>query len=273
MIVEKIVFVFDICSSTNMMEDAQITSSLDSYTSMIKDIKNFLKKVENDYNFEIYKFLGDGFILLFDHSVTPEKIYKFSEELVDIVGKIISIYIKDHIQNTELPRKGITIGVDSGILDKSENEYVGRAINIACRLQGKLDATDSVNRIIISKKIYSIIKDIAIKKQFEYKPKTLKNVNGGKEVPCYESSPLVGKKDKTVIIKQGKKIDKLYYTPSAESVIEAIERQDKFGIQIRRSNGKIVYLKDNYSNQNEVDKTINNLSKNKMIRVYRKQKK
>ena len=253
-----------------------MNSSLDSYSTMVSDLQSFLDKVKGEYNFETYKFLGDGYILLFHNSVGPEKIYEFSEELVDIGGKILSIYIEKHIQNSDLPRQGITIGVDSGILDKSKDEYIGRPINIACRLQGKLDSTDSVNRIIISKRVFSKIEDIAIRGLFKYKPKTLKNVNGGKPVPCYESTPLVSDKGKSIIVKKGRKVGSVYYTPSAGATIEAIDANSKFGIQIRRNNGKVIYRKDDYSNPKEVRKIIGNIhketevGKTKIVKIYRK---
>jgi len=241
MIVEKTVFVFDICSSTVMMEDVQLTSSLDSYSSMMNDFKNFLVKMQKSFSFEIYKFLGDGFILIFNSSVLIEQIYQFSEELVDIGGKIINLFIQDHLQKKNLPRVGITIGVDAGTLDHKNEEYVGRAINIACRLQGKLDLTDSVNRIIISQKVYGMINDPIVKAKFENKPKKLKNVNDGKEVPCYESSPLVRKsKGKTA---PSSKQQGSRYISSAPSILETIKNNnDKtYLIRIKRSDGTIVY--------------------------------
>ena len=250
MIIEKHVYVFDICSSTIMMEDVQMNSSLDSYYDMIDSILEFLKSFKPN-QFIIYKFLGDGFILLFDESVSPEIIYKFSEELVDISNKIIRAFINEKMQNINVPRIGITIGVDSGILLEKKGEYVGRSINIACRLQGKLDLTESVNRIIISKKVYSNIKDQLIKKQFEYKPKTLKNVNDGKEFSCYESSPLV----KSTIVDNDSNMKKetAGYIASSPSIIEKFQRDDgKFQFRIKRSNGNIVYTSGVYENEKDM---------------------
>jgi class 3 adenylate cyclase len=258
MLVEKTVFVFDICSSTSMMEDIQITSSLSSYAELMNYFTRFLTKLENHYNFQEYKFLGDGFILLFDSSVLPEEIYRFSEELVDVGGKLIASFIEDHMQNKVLPREGITIGVDSGILLKGKEEYIGRAINIACRLQGKLDSTDSVNRIIISQKVYSQITDPLVKAQFVNKPKVLKNVNGGKEVPCYESSPLVRKKHD--IPNQNKMINSsaIEYIATSPSIIESfLNNKGKYSYRIKRFDNSIIYVSRDFNTKREADNEIN----------------
>ena len=247
MIIEKTVFVFDICSSTKMMEDAQTNSFLENYYKMIDDILDFLKKVKKEYNFEIYKFLGDGFILLFNKKVNTDKIYRFSEELIDIANKIIVIFISKNMQDTVLPRIGITIGVESGILYKQKGEYIGRAINIACRLQGKLNLKDSINKIIISKNVYNKIVETNIKKQFKYLPKKLRNVDNEKEFKCYESSPIVTT-DSFISNNENN------YIATASSTVETLDTGKGSVIFIvKRNNGQEVYSSSEFQDTDNIN--------------------
>jgi len=74
---EQTVLVFDICSSSTMLEDLHLTNRIKEYSILIDDIMRFLEKNAAHYNYEIYKFLGDGFILIFSESTSIDLILEF----------------------------------------------------------------------------------------------------------------------------------------------------------------------------------------------------
>lgn len=62
---QKCVVVFDICSSTTILEDLLRSDSEKRWRDLLIDIKRFLVAQREVREFEIYKFMGDGWILLF----------------------------------------------------------------------------------------------------------------------------------------------------------------------------------------------------------------
>ncbi len=60
--VEKYVLIFDICSSTKIVECLTEKEHQESWRDLIIEIAKFLIKERETLDFEIYKFLGDGWI-------------------------------------------------------------------------------------------------------------------------------------------------------------------------------------------------------------------
>ncbi len=97
--------------------------------------------------------------------------------------------------------------------------------------------------------------------KFKKKPKKLKNVNSGKEIPCYESSPLV-RPSKTARIGTVPSSSTKYIS-TVPSVIETFRTPNsKYAFKIKRSNGEIIYFSHNYGTLTEVKREIS-LIKNK----------
>lgn len=62
-VIRKLVVVFDISSSTTILEDLMRCERLDVWRNVLISVKEVL--MDHPIEFEIYKFMGDGWILLF----------------------------------------------------------------------------------------------------------------------------------------------------------------------------------------------------------------
>jgi class 3 adenylate cyclase len=190
---EKTIFVFDVCSSTTIVEDLHRTGSVKHYNDMIKSLNDYLEEKSKKLKFYIYKFIGDGFILTFPGEIEIETILRFAKDLIDTCNQKIT-KLMEYMESLDLPRKGITIGLDKGIIHQFDlnamDEYVGRALTLACRLQSSQNKPEQVNSILISVKVYSEIKDKKIKQSCEQRERTFKNITGDKAIKCYELFPL-----------------------------------------------------------------------------------
>jgi hypothetical protein len=71
-------------------------------------------------------------------------------------------FLEDHVEITNLPRKGITIGLDKGVLYKhtvedKNQEFIGRPLNMATRLQSTLKRPERSDKCLILKRVYKEI--------------------------------------------------------------------------------------------------------------------
>jgi len=155
---EKTVVVFDICSSTAILEDLMLNEKLKRWRNLLIGIKNFLRTESADVGFEIYKFLGDGWILLFPVDVNGDALIQF---LANLNNKFRNLYRKvDAVLTTRVPTVGLTFGIDKGtlmyLIMNKKREYIGRPLNIAVRLQGSLKDNDDNPQYkgLISRTVY-----------------------------------------------------------------------------------------------------------------------
>lgn len=155
---EKIVVVFDICSSTAILEDLMLNERLKRWRDLLIGIKDFLRTESADVGFEIYKFLGDGWILLFPVDVNGDALIQF---LANLNKKFRNLYRKvDAVLTTRVPTVGLTFGIDKGtlmfLIMNKKREYIGRPLNIAVRLQGSLKDNDDNPQYkgLISRTVY-----------------------------------------------------------------------------------------------------------------------
>lgn len=194
MLQKKVVVVFDICSSSKILEDLLRTENQKKWRNLLIQIKNFLVNKANSLNFEIYKFLGDGWILLFEESVCGGELIEFLKELS---LKFTSEYDKKIKEKLEAPPEiiGLTIGIDRGTLIRivmnTLPEYIGRPLNVAARLQGavKNDDNHPQNKVLISSHYYSDIK-LALPDDVETiaTSKELRNISHQAKIKCYKIS-------------------------------------------------------------------------------------
>jgi len=145
-VVKKIIVFFDICSSTSILEDLVRTENQILWRNLLIDLKGYVRSKQSSVGFELYKFLGDGWILLFGPQLEGLNILQFLQSLSD---KFVSLY-KRHVGNvltTEIPIVGLTFGMDIGscitFVMNEQQEYVGRPLNVAGRLQGAVGQHDS----------------------------------------------------------------------------------------------------------------------------------
>jgi class 3 adenylate cyclase len=192
----RTVLTFDICSSTSIIEDLHRTGQTIRYDELIRAMHRFLEENSKNYAYDIYKFVGDGFILLFAESQIMDSIMTFSIALTTKCYVFINYFLAKYLETPALERKGITTGIDKGevfstkLKDPGMDEYFGRPINVACRLQASLDKPEHANKVLISKRCYQEIGRKALRIACVETKRKLRNVNSTMEIKCYEFAPL-----------------------------------------------------------------------------------
>jgi len=191
-VVKKIVVFFDICSSASILEDLVLTDNQRLWRDLLIDIKNYLLTKRSSVGFELYKFLGDGWVLLFEPRSEGLEIFQFLEALSDKFTSRYRLGIQNFL-TTHIPRVGITFGMDSGsclrFVMNQQGEYTGRPLNVAARLQGAVGqrGRNPENKVLISNNLYATFKDKS-KIRHEYKVwkvrRSLKNISGGEDYRC-----------------------------------------------------------------------------------------
>jgi class 3 adenylate cyclase len=191
-VVRKIVVFFDICSSTTILEDLVRTENQKLWRNLLIELKKHLRAKHASVGFELYKFLGDGWILLFDPRSEGLEIFEFLEGLSDQFLSLYNRHIK-RVLTISIPVIGITTGMDIGscirFLMNGQAEYTGRPLNVAARLQSAVGQRGSKpwNKILVSNNLYATFDD---RKKIERKYKVwrvtcvLKNISGGDNYRC-----------------------------------------------------------------------------------------
>jgi class 3 adenylate cyclase len=182
---KKYILVFDICSSTKIVEQLMFDKHQEGWRNLLIDIMEFLKKERDAIGFEIYKFIGDGWILLFGADLSPSKIFDFVDRLCDKYDVAYSERI-DKILSTHIDRIGITFGLEIGDIIRfmmlEQPEYIGKPLIMAARLQGALKDKDAnpQGKLLMSKSVYKEVRNHIPKTHKVWKVgRTLRNVSGG----------------------------------------------------------------------------------------------
>jgi class 3 adenylate cyclase len=185
------VVVFDICSSSVILEDLQQSGSQARYAQLMDAVSAYLHQESKSRNFQIYKFLGDGFILLFPEQHSADDLLLFLIYLTFYCNVVIETFRRKNLDIAELPRRGITIGVAQGQVYglQSANiagiEYFGRPINLASRFQSSLDRPEHANTLLVSREFFNSLNTKATKEHFNETTRKLRNMSGGKAVRCF----------------------------------------------------------------------------------------
>ncbi len=186
---QKIVVVFDICSSSNIIEDLTLTDNLNRFREVLIILKQYLQKKATEIGFEVYKFTGDGWILLFPPGVQGEVLMRFLTTLSRIYRDRYNRRILPLLE-TKPESAGLSFGIDQGKLMRivlmNRVEYVGRALNIACRLQGAIKDKDDrpMYKVLASNPVFGSF----LRSMQQYKPvlvtRSLRNIRGGARYQC-----------------------------------------------------------------------------------------
>ncbi len=180
------VLVFDLCSSSEILEDLELNRKISKWINFWNSIDLFLSK-NSDYI--LYKFLGDGYIILVNDD-KKEIVLELCKKIYYEINKNIKKLLEEDV-NIEIKRTGITIGVDYGELiklslnNKSE-EYLGKAINIAVRLQSSLKEIEHANKLLVSKNVKNNILRNYKSDFFKATSRSLKNIESDKKFNCFE---------------------------------------------------------------------------------------
>ena len=186
---EYYVIVFDLCSSSTVLEDLQEQGKLSVWKKFWEEVYAFLVKssMSND-KYIIYKFVGDGFILLYNPNY-KDRLLTFCTRLSNFINRKIQEIIEKYM-NVNPERTGITIGIDQGKLIKitinDNEEYTGKAINVASRLQSTLKKPENANKLLISKAVRNGVCEKYIPDIYKNVERTLSNLFGDKAVNCFE---------------------------------------------------------------------------------------
>jgi class 3 adenylate cyclase len=184
-LIRKLVLFSDLCSSTSILEDLLRTENQKRWRNLLIGLKNFLRDERDTLGFIMYKFIGDGWVLLFDEDFSPVELFGLLSRLCDEYDSLFNRYIKP-VLSTVVEPVGITFGLDRGTLMKvtmdGKAEYIGRPLNVAARLQGSIKDKDHNphGKVLMSKNAYAEIRD-SIKDRYhvvEVKRELL-NIAGG----------------------------------------------------------------------------------------------
>lgn len=190
---EYTVLVFDICSSTVFIEDLVKTNQLETYCDLVESFRNLLLSIRIS-GMTIYKFLGDGFVLLFGSEILFDEVLLVSKKLAEFAKDTLGKFIRENIETTAIPRIGITIGIDIGNLNDLKldgtDEFIGRPLNVSSRLQGSLKDKNHENKILMSVKAYKKISNLKIKRKCIERERIFRNLSDNNRTRCYELDAL-----------------------------------------------------------------------------------
>lgn len=189
---DLVVVAFDMCSSSRILEDLTRTDSLKQYDRLLKGLREWLSSDAKASKYVLYKFTGDGWLLLFPaDGVTGDGLMSFLLRLSKAHQSYREKFIDDHLESIPA-EKGLTYGVEMGSVRKlvlgDEVEFVGRAINVACRLQAavKDKGRGPDYRCLLSRRVYNTYMKKLAKYTFVPVKRTLRNISGGEDYRCYK---------------------------------------------------------------------------------------
>jgi len=183
--VRKLVVFFDICSSTTILEDLLRTENQERWRNLHISIKKMLQNRSKILPFEIYKFLGDGWVLLFDEGIECDALLELLSDICLEYDQCFHDGIFSVLESDD-HRRGITMGIDIGTLVRfvmnGRPEYVGRPLNVAARLQAAVKDVEKKpeDKLLISKNAFDRL-NLSNKENFKSKlvRLSLRNIAGG----------------------------------------------------------------------------------------------
>jgi class 3 adenylate cyclase len=198
--VRKIVLYCDICCSTSILEDLIRSENVERWVKLLSKIKEYLLEKEEIYShgFEIYKFIGDGWIVLLDEDISGTEFLLLLQELCKKYKSLYKKLIEPFIE-TKIYQVGVSFGADISTLVRTimqgKPEYIGRALNVAARLQAAIKDKDAnpQNKVLMTKNLFSTLTvDEGAEFGFEMSEVTrkLRNISEGKSFQCKKVSLL-----------------------------------------------------------------------------------
>lgn len=151
-----IVVFLDMCSSSKILEALAVRGRVSIFTEFVDELKVELLRVRSITNFILYKFLGDGWILLFPAETDGTKLLDALAKFSFAYQSLVEVRMLQHIDlRPEIV--GLTFGVDVGDLIPSvmqgKKEFIGRALNIASRLRDAVNSqsADPAYKALVSR--------------------------------------------------------------------------------------------------------------------------
>jgi class 3 adenylate cyclase len=192
----RIVVALDLCSSSQIMEDLLLSEKFDRYEAFLVCVKRWLMNWAERHSppkgrCELYKFTGDGWIVLFPDTIRGEALIEFMYCLCEMIDAELARHIVPNLSS--LPAVlGATLGVEWGNLIRmtmnERDEYVGRALNIACRLQNAVKGKEPESacyKALVSARLYNErLSNASLKYQVESMTCSLRNIQSGSGFAC-----------------------------------------------------------------------------------------
>ena len=187
---QTIVVVFDMCSSSNVVDDLHRSGNLEFLKAFFTELRRYLEKEQRrSVPFDLYKFVGDGWILLFPSNTEGERLLGFLERLCLFFAVAFRRSLLPHLSHHP-SESGITFGIELGdlvpIVMDGQQEYVGRAINVACRLQSALKEKGGspAYSALVSNRVYHEYFANTTPHRVHKVTRRLRNIAGGAELEC-----------------------------------------------------------------------------------------
>jgi class 3 adenylate cyclase len=186
---EAIVVAFDMCSSSDVIEEVTLGGNIERLTKFLTALERHLAEAQQDLTFDVYKFMGDGWILLFPKDTKGSALLQFLVSLCEFFDKQFYQQVLRHL-GARPSTVGLTFGLEKGALVSlkmyGQTEYVGRAINVACRLQGAVkDAGKSpAYKALVSNNVYNDYFTPADGFKVFRVTRQLRNIRGGVDFHC-----------------------------------------------------------------------------------------
>jgi class 3 adenylate cyclase len=187
---QAIVVAFDMCSSSNIIDDLTRSRNVQSLSRFFGALERHLARERNStIAFDPYKFTGDGWLLLFPANTDGARLLGFLERLCLFFVVEFRRVVLPHL-GRKPALVGVTFGIEKGdvipITLHGQREYVGRAINVACRLQAALKdkATSPAYSALVSNRVYSDYFVHTTPHRVHKVTRTLRNIDGGAEFEC-----------------------------------------------------------------------------------------
>lgn len=185
-----LVVVFDMCSSTSIVEDLTRRGEIRRLESLMRAMKRHLMNQTKHLEFVAYKFMGDGWILLFNPEVNSGLLLRFLRELCATYQRAYEAEIEPYLSRP-LEIVGLTFGLARGPLVEmrmfKQPEFIGRALNVASRLQGGVkDSKGQHTPAYRALATLPVFDDYFARQEVRHKrvKRELRNMNGGRNFPC-----------------------------------------------------------------------------------------
>jgi class 3 adenylate cyclase len=181
----KVVLYVDICSSATILEKLLAVQAVEAMFIVVTLMKRYLNTRTETYGFTIYKFTGDGWILLFEDTTKPEKLARFLRRLSRVYMEAYNEFVAREI-DVEVAPLGLTFGIDRGrikhFIVNGGDEYIGRPLVIASRLQSVASGyKNAAFRAVVSQRAYNhIFKGYSLK--WFQRDKGIKRIDGETEL-------------------------------------------------------------------------------------------
>ena len=191
-----IVVAFDLCSSSKIMEDLLLSEKFDRYETFLTCVKRWLMNWTNKHapgngRFMLYNFTGDGWILLFPATTKGKALIESMRSLCEMISAELARHIIPNLSGVPSVL-GATLGVEEGNLIRmrmnERDEYVGRALNIACRLQDAVKEKEphpECYKAMVSARLFNErLAQLSMPYKVESETCSLRNVLSGSGFAC-----------------------------------------------------------------------------------------